>query len=66
MLEMSRYIYTGGNLKEKLSKKIDRNLILLFPIIILKVNGLVPFFFCEYILRSLLARLTFLHTENTD
>ena len=42
MLEMIRCLYTGGNLKQKLGKKIDQNLMVLFQIIILQVNNLVP------------------------
>ena len=42
MLEMSRCLYTGGNLKQNFGKKIDRNLLVLFQIIILQVNDLVP------------------------
>ena len=45
ILEMRRHLYTGGNLKQNLRKKIDRNLMVLFPIIILQVNDLVSISF---------------------
>ena len=53
MLEMSRCLYTGGNFKQNfIEKKIDRNLMVLFQIIILLVNDMVPIslsnIFCDH------------------
>ena len=49
MLEMSRCLYTGGNLKQNFGKKSIENLMVLFQIISLQVNDLVPISFSSII-----------------
>ena len=67
MLKMSRGLYTGGNFKQNTWKKNEGKLRTLFAIMIRQINDLVPtYFLLKYIMRSLLAGLPPLHSENVD
>ena len=67
MLKMSRGLYTGGNFKRKAWKKSEGKLGTSFAIYIRQINDLMPtYFLLNYIMRSLLARLPPLHSENDD
>ena len=65
MLKISRGLYTGGTFKQNTWKKNDGKLGTLFAIFIGLINDFVPtYFLLNYIMRSLLARLPPLHSEN--
>ena len=67
MLKMSRGLYTGGNYKQNSWEKNEGKLGTLKAIMICQINDLVPTnFLLEYIMRSLLAGLTPLYSENVD
>ena len=67
LLKMSRGLYTGGNFKQNTWKKSEGKLGTFFAIFIRQINDLVPtYFLLNYIMRSLLARLPPLHSENVD
>ena len=67
MLKMSRGLYTGRNFKQNTLKKGEGKLGTLFAPFIWQINDLVPtYFLLDYIMRSLLARLPPLHSENVD
>ena len=63
MLKMSRGLYTGGNFKQTTWKKSKGKLGTLFATYYRFGANL---FVLEYIMRSLLARLPPLHSENVD